>query len=108
MNWRRSFKIGASAIVLAAALLSGIGSTARAGTCIITFHDYPRWAATHGHGRDPGAFCRSFAASYNNGVCRAVRHEWTRAECDDYRRREAAYVAKKMPGFESWSVIWRR
>lgn len=78
-----------------------------AGTCIITFDDYPRFAAAHGR-RDAAAFCRGFSARYRNGTCRAVRHAWSKAQCDDYRRREAAYVKRVLPSFRSWSVIWRR
>ncbi len=108
MNRRRVVAIFLAAMAVMGTVLSGLAGPTRAGTCIITFHDYPRWAAAHGRGHDPGGLCRSLAANYRNGVCRAVRHGWTRAECDDYRRREAAYVARKLPGFESWSVIWSR
>ncbi len=97
-----------NASVLAVTFVLGSSNPSAAGTCIITFHDYPRWAAAHGRGGDPAVFCRSFAARYRNGTCRAVRYDWSRAQCDDYRRREAAYVKRVLPSFSSWLVVWKR
>lgn len=82
------------------------GQTASAGTCTIRFPDYTRWAKLHDPTVSARAFCRRFAARFRNDTCIAVRR-WSKAKCDDYRRREAAYVRRKDPSFQGWSVTYK-
>ncbi|PLX37546.1 MAG: hypothetical protein C0606_04415 [Hyphomicrobiales bacterium] len=102
MGWRRQASPGVLALLIAAA-----GTPATAGTCIITLNHYDRVAAVHGKA-DPAAFCQSFSADFRANSCRGVRPGWSRSACDAYRFRESAYLAKVMPGYHDWSVIFRR
>jgi len=93
-------------LTLATGLLLALPAVpANAGTCIIKFPDYTRWARLHDPGVSARAFCRRFGARFRNDTCTATRR-WSRARCDDYRRREAAYVRRVDPSFRRWSVTY--